>query len=137
MQFKKNTTHEKVMKRIVEKSTQNVNSNAGIFLAKQILDRLPSFAKFDNDEVSRRSVANRIYSNSSIAKAEVALMTLGKTSFCDRVVGSWGVTRRAVACTRGVDWTCGASEKTHPSRNRINENRLNCRKRAFMPKDAT
>lgn len=73
------------MKRIVEKSTQNVNSNAGIFLAKQILDRLPSFAKFDNDEVSRRSVANRIYSNSSIAKAEVALMTLGKTSFCDIV----------------------------------------------------
>ena len=58
----KKTTHQKVMKRIVEKSTQNVNSNAGIFLAKQILDRLPSFAKFDNDEVSRRSVANRIYS---------------------------------------------------------------------------
>ena len=50
------------MKRIVEKSTQNVNSNPRIFLAKQILDRLPSFAKFDNDEVSRRSVANRIYS---------------------------------------------------------------------------
>ena len=73
------------MKRIVEKSTQNVNGNAGTFLAKQILYRLPSFAKFDNDEVSRRSAANRIYSNSSIAKAEVALMTLGKTSFCDIV----------------------------------------------------
>ena len=73
------------MKRIVEKSTQNVNSNAGIFLAKQILDRLPALAKFDSDEASLRSIANRIYSNSSIAKAEVALMTLGKTSFCDIV----------------------------------------------------
>ena len=36
------------MKRIVEESAQNVNSNAGIFLAKQILDAVPSFGKFDS-----------------------------------------------------------------------------------------
>ena len=71
------------MKRIVEESSQNVNSNAGIFLAKQILDAIPSFGKFDSCQPSLKSVACQTYSNSSIAKAEVALMTLGKTSFCD------------------------------------------------------
>ena len=71
------------MKRIVEESSQNVNSNAGIFLAKQILDTIPSFDKFDSCQPSEKSLACQTYSNSSIAKAEVALMTLGKTSFCD------------------------------------------------------
>ena len=71
------------MKRIVEESAQNVNSNAGIFLAKQILDAVPSFGKFDSCQPSLKSVACQTYSNSCIAKAEVALMTLGKTSFCD------------------------------------------------------
>ena len=71
------------MKRIVEESSQNVNSNAGIFLAKQILDAIPSFGKFDSCQPSLKSVACQTYSNSGIAKAEVALMTLGKTSFCD------------------------------------------------------
>ena len=71
------------MKRIVEESSQNVNSNAGIFLAKQILDAIPSFAKFDSCQPSEKSLACQTYSNSGIAKAEVALMTLGKTSFCD------------------------------------------------------
>ena len=71
------------MKRIVEESSQNVNSNAGIFLAKQILDRIPSFAKFDSCQPSLKSIACQTYSNSCVAKAEVALMTLGKTSFCD------------------------------------------------------
>ena len=73
------------MKRIVEKSSQNVNSNAGIFLAKQILDRLPSFARFDSRQAPDKPAYRHIYPNSSIAKAEVALMTLGKTSFCDIV----------------------------------------------------
>ena len=71
------------MKRIVEESSQNVNSNAGIFLAKQILDRIPSFSKFDGCQPSLKSIACQTYSNSCVAKAEVALMTLGKTSFCD------------------------------------------------------
>lgn len=71
------------MKRIVEESSQNVNSNAGILLAKQILDAIPSFGKFDGCQPSLKSVACQTYSNSGIAKAEVALMTLGKTSFCD------------------------------------------------------
>ena len=60
-----------------------VNSNAGIFLAKQILDAIPSFGKFDSHQPSLKSLACQTYSNSGIAKAEVALMTLGKTSFCD------------------------------------------------------
>lgn len=71
------------MKRIVEESSQNVNSNAGIFLAKQILDAIPSFGMFDSCQPSLKSIACQTYSNSCIAKAEVALMTLGKTSFCD------------------------------------------------------
>ena len=71
------------MKRIVEESSQNVNSNAGIFLAKQILDSIPSLGKFDSCQPSAKSLACQTYSNSGIAKAEVALMTLGKTSFCD------------------------------------------------------
>ena len=71
------------MRRIVEESSQNVNSNAGIFLAKQILDDIPSFGKFDSCQPSPKSVACQAYANSQIAKAEVALMTLGKTSFCD------------------------------------------------------
>lgn len=71
------------MKRIVEESSQNVNSNAGIFLAKQILDDIPSFGKFDSCQPSEKSLVCQTYSNSGIAKAEVALMTLGKTSFCD------------------------------------------------------
>ena len=71
------------MKRIAEESSQNVNSNAGIFLAKQILDAIPSFGKFDSCQPSLKSVACQTYSNSGVAKAEVALMTLGKTSFCD------------------------------------------------------
>ena len=64
------------MKRIVEESLQNVNSNAGIFLAKQILDAIPSFGKFDSCQLSAKSLACQTYSNSGIAKAEVALMTL-------------------------------------------------------------
>lgn len=71
------------MKRIVEESSQNVNSNAGIFLAKQILDNIPSLGKFDSCQPSAKSLVCQTYSNSVIAKAEVALMTLGKTSFCD------------------------------------------------------
>lgn len=58
------------MKRIVEESSQNVNSNAGIFLAKQILDAIPSFGKFDSCQPSEKSLACQTYSNSSIAKAE-------------------------------------------------------------------
>ena len=71
------------MNRIVEESSQNVNSNAGIFLAKQILDSIPSFEKFDSCQPSLKSIACQTYANSGIAKAEVALMTLGKTSFSD------------------------------------------------------
>lgn len=79
----KDTKHQKVMKRIVEESTQNVNSNAGIFLAKQILDGIGSFGRFDSVQPSAKSAYCQTYSNSSVAKAAVALMTLGKTSFCD------------------------------------------------------
>lgn len=71
------------MNRIVEESSQNVNSNAGIILAKQILDGLPSLARFDSCQPSRKSLSSQVYSNSCVAKAEVALMTLGKTSFSD------------------------------------------------------
>ena len=53
------------------------------FLAKQILDDIPTFGKFDSCQPSEKSLACQTYSYSSIAKAEVALMTLGKTSFCD------------------------------------------------------
>lgn len=71
------------MAMIVEESTQNVNSNVGIFLVKQILDAVPSFGKFDGCQPSLKSQACLTYSNSAIAKAEVALMTLGKTSYSD------------------------------------------------------
>ena len=63
------------MRRIVEESSQNVNSNAGIFLAKQILDDIPSFGRFDSCQPSPKSVACQAYANSRIAKAEVALTT--------------------------------------------------------------
>ena len=33
---------------IVQKSSQNVNSNAGVFLAKQLLDRMGGFSRFDD-----------------------------------------------------------------------------------------
>ena len=32
---------------IVQKSSQNVNSNAGVFLARQLLDRMGGFSRFD------------------------------------------------------------------------------------------
>ena len=68
---------------IVEESAQNVNSNAGIIFAKQILDAVPSFGKFDGCQPSLKSIACQTYANSTVAKAAVTLMTLGKTSFCD------------------------------------------------------
>ena len=68
---------------IVQKSAQNVNSNAGVFLAKQLLDRMGGFSRFDGWQKSERSVPCQRYSNSSLVKAQVALMSLGKTSFAD------------------------------------------------------
>lgn len=68
---------------IVQKSTQDVNSNAGIFLAKQLLDRMGGFSRFDGWQKAARSVPCQRYSNSQIVKAQVALMSLGKTSFSD------------------------------------------------------
>ena len=68
---------------ILQKSTQNVNSNAGVFLAKQLLDRMGGFSRFDGWQKAARSVPCQRYSNSSLVKAQVALMSLGKTSFSD------------------------------------------------------
>ena len=71
------------MAMIVEESTQNVNSNAGIIFSKQILDGIPSFGKFDGCQPSLKSISCQSYANSAVAKAAVTLMTLGKASFCD------------------------------------------------------
>ena len=68
---------------IVQKSSQNVNSNAGVFLAKQLLDRMGGFSRFDGWQKAARSVPCQRYSNSSLVKAQVALMALGKTTFSD------------------------------------------------------
>ena len=68
---------------ILQRSTQNVNSNAGVFLAKQLLDRMGGFSRFDDWQKAARSVPCQRYSNSSLVKAQVALMSLGKTSFSD------------------------------------------------------
>ena len=68
---------------ILQKSTQNVNSNAGVFLAKQLLDRMGGFSRFDGWQKAARSVPCQRYSNSSLVKAQVALMALGKTTFSD------------------------------------------------------
>ena len=73
---------------IVQKSSQNVNSNAGVFLAgvflaKQLLDRMGGFSRFDGWQKAARSLAFQRYSNSSLVKAQVALMALGKTTFSD------------------------------------------------------
>ena len=42
---------------IVQKSSQNVNSNAGVFLgflAKQLLDRMGGFSRFDDWQKAAR-----------------------------------------------------------------------------------
>ena len=70
---------------IIENSMQNVNGNAGIFLAKQVLDKAASFKKFDERCNKPKSRTCQTYSNSSIIKSQVALMVLGKTSYCDIV----------------------------------------------------
>lgn len=68
---------------IVQKSSQNVNSNAGVFLARQLLDRMGGFSRFDGWQKAARSVPCQRYSNGSPVKAQVALMSPGKTSFSD------------------------------------------------------
>ena len=47
------------------------------------MDRLGLLMRFDEFQPSRKSLSCQTYSNAGIVKAQVALMTLGKSSYCD------------------------------------------------------
>ena len=70
---------------ILQRSSQNVNSNAGVFLAKQLLDRMGGFSRFDGWQKAARSVPCQRYSNSSLVKAQVALEVRGETGGVSRL----------------------------------------------------
>ncbi len=68
---------------ILAQSTLNVNSNSGLFATSRVLSQLTSFEAFGLCESKSLSNQHAFFPTTSIAKAMIALMTLGKSSFED------------------------------------------------------
>lgn len=71
------------MKVIVQKSKQNVNSHAGLLLTKTVLDKVHSLGAFNLFQHSKLSFACQKFSNDTVIKVMIALISLGKPAFAN------------------------------------------------------